>query len=134
MPLIINDVPIDCINHAAITYQVPAKLILAVMKNEGGRNGMANVNKNGTVDYGVMQINSSWLSKISAYGYTAHDLQYDSCKNVHVGAWILSKSLADGQSAWTGIGDYHSHTKNLNLSYSATVEHNLDKINAIVDQ
>ncbi|HEX4044123.1 MAG TPA: lytic transglycosylase domain-containing protein, partial [Gammaproteobacteria bacterium] len=84
IPIMVNDVPLDCINQAAITYHVPATIILSVMKKEGGKNGDANHNKNGTVDYGVMQINSIWLPKISAYGYTKDDLQYNACKNVAV--------------------------------------------------
>ena len=33
MPLIIQDVPIHCINEAAITYQVPATMIIAIFKD-----------------------------------------------------------------------------------------------------
>lgn len=80
MPVMVNDVPIDCINRAAIVYKVPA-LILSVIKKENGRNGGASKNKNGTYDYGVMQINQIWLPKISGYGYTKKDIQFNACKN-----------------------------------------------------
>ncbi|MDF2867743.1 MAG: trbN, partial [Gammaproteobacteria bacterium] len=89
--LLINDVPIECINQAAISYYVPAALIISVLRTEGGRNGMAKSNKNGTFDYGPMQINTLWLDKIKSFGYTAHDLQFNPCKNVEVGTWILSQ-------------------------------------------
>ena len=49
--LLINGVPIECINQAAVTYYVPAKVILSVMAVEGGRVGMAKRNTNGTYDY-----------------------------------------------------------------------------------
>lgn len=117
VPVIVNDVPVECINHAAIVYHVPAKVILSIIKAEGGRNGMANRNTNGTYDYGVMQINSSWLPQIKPYGFTRHDLQYNSCKNVEVGTWILSQSIASGTNLWSGVGNYHSHTPHFNQSY-----------------
>ena len=117
LPILINDVPLQCINQAAIAYHVPAKLILAVMKKEGGKNGLAVKNTNGTYDYGVMQINSIWVHKIAAYGYTAQDLQYNPCKNVMVGTWILSKGLAEKGPAWNSVANYHSHTPRYNQIY-----------------
>src|SRR5882762_4685919 len=91
----IHDVPIECINQAAIVYHVPATLILSVLAVEGGRVGLVSVNKNGSVDYGPMQINSVWLSKLRPYGYTANRLQYDPCANVMVGTWILAQNIAN---------------------------------------
>lgn len=121
MPVLINDVPVDCINHAAIAYHVPAKVILSVIKQENGRNGLAKPNKNGTFDYGVMQVNTIWLSKLANYGYTKEDLQYDACKNVNVGTWILAQGLAQAKTAWHGIGNYNSHTSSYNKAYRDSV-------------
>jgi soluble lytic murein transglycosylase-like protein len=120
--MLINDVPVDCINTAAIEYHVPALLVIAVLKIEGGRVGMANVNKNGTVDYGPMQINSSWLKDLVHYGYTAHDIQYDPCMNVNAGAWILAQEIANDGRIWKGVGNYHSHTYWRNISYQQKVD------------
>src|SRR5215217_5596600 len=132
-PLFINDVPIACINHAAMTYYVPATLIISLLRTEGGRNGMAKLNKNGSYDYGPMQINSIWLTKIKPYGYTLKDLQYDPCKNVEVGAWILSQSIANAVQFSTGVGDYHSHTWKYNQQYLAKVTKHYRLINSIVN-
>lgn len=117
MAILINDVPVVCINQAAEAFHVPAQLILSVMKQENGRNGDAIHNKNGSIDYGIMQINSSWLPTLSKYGYSKYDLQFDPCKNVTAGTWILAKSLAEGKSLWSGIGNYHSHTPKYNEVY-----------------
>jgi Transglycosylase SLT domain len=118
----IHGVPIECINQAAITYHVPAILILSVLAVENGKNGSASPNRNGTFDYGPMQINSIWLSKIRLYGYTQQQLQYDPCVNVNVGIWILSQQIAnDASSPWRGIGSYHSHTSKLNHNYQIKV-------------
>lgn len=128
-----HGVPIECINQAAIRYYVPATLILAVIKAEGGRNGMARKNTNGTYDYGVMQVNSRWLNKIKPYGYTARDLQYSPCKNVEVGTWILSQSIAEAAALKKGIGYYHSHTEHLNQKYHQKVSKLHQEIYSIVN-
>lgn len=118
----IHGVPIECINQAAVTYHVPATLILAVLAIENGAKGSASPNQNGTFDFGPMQINSIWLSKIRLYGYTQHQLQYDPCVNVKVGTWILSQQIAnDSSSLWRGIGNYHSHSARLNRAYQLKV-------------
>lgn len=128
IPIMINDVPLDCINRAAIIYKIPATLILSVLKQEGGKNGDAIKNKNGTFDYGVMQINSTWLPKIAAYGYTKDDMQYNTCKNISVGTWILSQSIANGKNLWAGVGDYHSHTPDHNRTYRNKIYKNYEKL------
>ncbi|MGC1853795.1 MAG: lytic transglycosylase domain-containing protein [Candidatus Aquirickettsiella sp.] len=118
----IHGVPIECINQAAITYHVPATLILSVLAVENGRKGSALPNRNGTFDYGPMQINSIWLSKIRPYGYNQYQLQYDPCINVNVGTWILSQQIAnDASSPWRGVGSYHSHSNRLNHDYQIKV-------------
>jgi hypothetical protein len=117
----IQGVPIECINKAAVIYHIPAKLIVSILAVEGGRVGLASANKNGTFDYGPMQINSIWLSRIEAYGYTKQQLQYDPCANVMVGAWIISQNIADASTLWRGIGGYHSHTTPLNYYYQTKV-------------
>ncbi|MGB6976758.1 MAG: lytic transglycosylase domain-containing protein [Gammaproteobacteria bacterium] len=130
--LLINGVPVECINSAAVTYHVPATLIISVIKAENGRIGQANVNRNGTLDYGPMQINSIWLANVARYGYTAWMLQYDPCANVEVGTWILSQQIANnaalwradnGQTMWQGVGDYHSHQPTENAIYRYRVAH-----------
>jgi len=85
-------------------------------------------NKNKTYDIGPMQINSSWLPTLARYGITQHDLQYDACKNIEVGTWILSKMIANGKDLLSGIGNYHSHTANFNKHYGSMVKVNYAKI------
>jgi soluble lytic murein transglycosylase-like protein len=117
----IHDVPIECINQAAINYHVPAALIISILAIEGGRVGSASSNKNGTFDYGPMQINSIWMPKIQAYGYTKEQIQYDPCSNVTVGAWILSQNITQSSTVWRGVGGYHSHTPALSDRYQTKV-------------
>jgi soluble lytic murein transglycosylase-like protein len=123
MDLTIYDVPIQCINQAAVTYQVPAPVIISILKVEGGKNGMASKNKDGSIDFGPMQINSRWLGKLARYGITKNDLQYKPCVNVAVGAWILAQSIASGKDVWRGIGAYHSRTEAFNKRYRLKAQH-----------
>lgn len=120
--LIINDVPVECINKAAIQYHIPAVIIISVLRMENGHVGDAIRNKNGTYDYGPMQINSIWLPEINKYGYTRAAIQYDPCANVKVGTWLLSKAIADDKTLWKGVGNYHSHTCDKNMAYRAKVQ------------
>lgn len=128
MALMINDVPIGCINQAAIMYHVPAKLIISVLRTEGGKKGSATSNSNGTYDYGPMQINSVWLKQLRSYGYSVKVLRYNSCLNIKAGTWILAKAIASEQQLWQGVGNYHSHTQNLNLQYQQKISREYRKI------
>lgn len=119
--LLVHGVPIECINQAAITYHVPATLIISIISVEGGAVGSATPNKNGTYDYGPMQINTYWLSRIAPYGFTQQQVQYDPCANVMVGAWILSTNIANSHNFWQGVGGYHSYTMALNAQYQSKV-------------
>jgi DNA polymerase III delta prime subunit len=97
-----------------------------VLVTEGGRVGSAIQNKNGSVDYGPMQINSCWLPMLQTYGYTQQQIQYDPCINVQVGTWILSKNIAQAATLWRGVGNYNSKKPNLNIRYQnkvAEVDH-----------
>jgi hypothetical protein len=119
--LLIDGVPIVCINQAAIEYHVPAPLIVSVLKTEGGRVGQLHQNPNQTVDYGPMQINSSWLPLLKNHGFTPVQVEYDPCVNVQIGTWILAQTIADCEDVWKGVGDYHSHTRLLNFEYQYKV-------------
>lgn len=117
----INDVPIGCINQAAVLAQVPATLIISILKTEGGRVGMASRNANGTYDYGPMQINSVWENTINKAGFNLSDIQYNPCINVAIGAYILRQNIENNQMPWRGVGDYHSHTDDENYLYQEKV-------------
>lgn len=125
--MIFHGVPLECINHAAETFHVPASIIVSVMKIENGWNGAAIKNKNGTYDLGVMQVNSSWLTKLNKYRITRQDLQSDPCINVHVATWILAKGLAKGEG-WEGVGNYHSATPIHNERYRRKVKNAYENI------
>lgn len=130
--LLIHDVPINCINQAAVTYLVPATVILSVLLTENGKNGSANQNKNGTYDLGVMQINSAFLPQLAQYGVTREQIQYDPCINVMASSWILSQKMTlpstASESYWQQVANYHSVTPKLNQDYQHAVKQHYRKL------
>ena len=130
--MLFHDVPLTCINQAALQYHVPATMILSIIKIENGRNGLAVKNSNGTYDLGVMQINSSWISKLENKGITASQVKYDPCVNVSVGAWILAQGIANGEG-WKGVGNYHSYTTKHNFVYREKVKKTFNNYVSILE-
>jgi hypothetical protein len=88
-----------------------------IARVESGLNPAAvNRNRNGTVDLGLMQINSFWLNTL---GTSSRELIDKPCYNVMVGAWILSDCLDRHGKTWKAIGCYNatSHDKRVNYSW-----------------
>lgn len=58
-----------CFSEAAQRYGINEKILIAIAKVESNFNPSAiNINKNGSVDHGLMQINSQHLNKLAALG------------------------------------------------------------------
>ncbi len=129
MPLLFHEVPVTCINEAAQAYQVPAPLIMAIILTENGQDGTEAKNNNGTLDLGIMQINSSWAPRFEHSGYIVNDITNNPCENVYVGTWILSPCINTNSDLISAIGDYHSHTPDYNLEYAKKVIAKYNQIN-----
>jgi soluble lytic murein transglycosylase-like protein len=82
-----------------------------------------NHNRNGTVDVGLMQINSLWAEEL---GETWGSLD-DPCTNVMVGAWILNQCMQDYGYTWNAVGCYHSRTPERRDSYALKIATILEK-------
>ena len=96
-----------CWNAASESYGIPVQVIKAVAKTESGFNAEAlNVNKDGSHDIGVMQINSVWLPTLAKHGIDEEALK-DPCTNVKVGAWILANNAKQLGWNWNAIGAYN---------------------------
>lgn len=109
---------IVCSITAAIKYQVPANIMLAIAEKEGGRPGMLVANKNGTYDIGPMQFNSAYLLELRQYGITPADVAMKGCYPYDLAAWRLRQHLLyDTGNLWSRAANYHSRTTQYNLSY-----------------
>lgn len=108
-----------CFREAGIRFSVDWRLLQAIAEVESGLNpGAIGVNKkNGRVlseDLGMMQINTSWLPVLRPMGITREVLLGNACQNIHVGAWILARNIAQNGVNWTSVGAYNAGFKNAN--------------------
>jgi len=117
----------SCFVEAGKTYNINPRLLRAISKVESKHNSKAiNINSNGTIDYGMMQINSFWGKKLKSFGIKTADL-FDSCTNVYVGAWILAQSIQKFGNTWEAVGAYNAGTgvsllaKQKRLKYASIV-------------
>ena len=79
--------------EVAKVYGVPYEMLLAIINNESGFNGAAtHVNKNGTTDWGLMQINDVCISFVSARvpGVSTGADLLNEYKAIQAGAAILA--------------------------------------------
>lgn len=113
---ILTPVPAQCVNDVSDYFHIPSAAVYAIIKTENGRPGYGTMNKDGSVDWGPMQINGRWfVSKRSVVRKHFPNLdplaiEMDPCVNVQVGTWILSRILKRDKKLWVAIGHYHSYS------------------------
>lgn len=109
-----------CSITAAVKYQVPANIVLAIAEKEGGQPGQWVRNTNGTHDVGPMQFNTAYLAVLGQYGITAADVAAAGCYPFDLATWRLRKHLRDDAGdVWTRAANYHSRTPQFNAVYRA---------------
>ncbi|MGK0601840.1 lytic transglycosylase domain-containing protein [Yokenella regensburgei] len=114
---------------------VPPDIVASVLYVEGGKEGSVSLNRNGSADLGVMQINDhAWLDIVSKALFHGdekkayHELVYDSCVNIKIGTWILSRSIDNNNgNVWKAVGEYHSKNDKLAGEYINRVRRAHDK-------
>jgi hypothetical protein len=109
---------IVCSISAAVKYEVPANIMLAVAEKEAGKPGQWVRNTNGTHDVGPMQFNTSYLRDLTRYGITANDVASAGCYSFDLAAWRLRMHIRnDKGDLWTKSSNYHSRTPGYNAAY-----------------
>jgi soluble lytic murein transglycosylase-like protein len=113
--------PSTCWEQAARRHRVNPHLLVAIAEVESGlRPGAIGRNTNGSVDIGLMQINSLWLPELQRHGISPRDL-LDPCVSVHVGAWVLARKMRLHGNTWTAVGAYNAGSDVLRERYARKV-------------
>lgn len=110
-----------CYEEAGAMYGIAPRLLWTISKGESNFNPAAvNYNTNGSYDFGLMQINSSWAPTLRKMGISWKSLA-DPCTNVKVGAWVLAQCVQDYGYTWTAVGCYNSRTPSKRDRYAARI-------------
>lgn len=108
-------------------YTLPPRVLPAIQRTEGGRPGLAHVNKNGTLDLGVMQINTVWLPRLALYTSlpertVQERLLNRPCFNIAAAGLIMRIYLDEtGGDLMVAVGNFHSHTPLHHAAYQQKV-------------
>lgn len=91
-------------------YNIPPLLLkkIAVIESDLDPNSICK-NKNGTVDYGIMQINSIHFKKLAKWGISEKNIMNPRV-NIYAGGWLLSEHIKNNGFNFQAIGLYHSAT------------------------
>jgi hypothetical protein len=112
-----------CAVDAAIRYELPANVLLAVAEQEGGRPGQWVRNDNGTYDVGTLQFNTAYLADLKRFGVTPADVAAPGCYPYELAAWRLKKHVVeDAGGFWERVANYHSRTPAYNQRYQRLIK------------
>jgi soluble lytic murein transglycosylase-like protein len=115
-----------CFDEAGQEYGINPQILRAIAKVESNFQTRAvNRNRNGSYDFGIMQINSSWYFTLGKEWWSKLG---DPCSNIRGGAMILSMCMKKYGYNWQAIGCYNSQTPEKSSRYAQIVFKQLQSI------
>lgn len=97
-----------CWDAAAAFHKVDPWLLYSIGWVESGHNVAAtNANKNGTIDRGLMQINSIHYPALRAHGMDPDLVVRNACMSTYAGAWVLKDAMSRYGYTWEAIAAYN---------------------------
>lgn len=114
-----------CFEEAGREYGIAPQVLWSIAKGESNFDPAAvNRNTDGSYDFGLMQINSSWASTLGKARWASLG---DACSNVKTGAWILRQCIDDYGYGWKAIGCYNSRTPSKRDKYARRIANIMEK-------
>ena len=120
----------DCLFDVEAAYGLPSGLLSAVAVVEGAGEGYAHRNANGTVDMGLMQVNTVHWPRIDdlldGRASPWHAI-YSRCYSAALGGWVLAHKLRDAgdlptpDDFWLSVGAYYSNGPERRREYGERV-------------
>ena len=116
-----------CMALVAQIYSLPPRVLPSIQAVEGGAPGLARLNTDGSEDLGIMQINTLWIPRLSAYTKldraTVRDrLLHHPCFNIAAAGLIMRTYLDEANGdLLRAVGYYHSHTPARHEAYKTKV-------------
>lgn len=119
----------SCFTDAASRYSLDPDILRAIAVTESAMDPTRHnaSNRNGSVDLGIMQINSYWYPFLEAYGIKPADL-WDACTNIFVGAWVLAQNVRTYGKNWLAVGAYNATSREKRYNYARLVYENYRRI------
>jgi len=119
-----------CFEEAGREYGVAPQLLWGIAKHESNMNPAAvNYNTDGSYDFGLMQINSSWAKVLGAERWNSLG---DACTNVKTGAWVLRQCIDQYGYNWKAIGCFNSRTPSKRDRYARAIATLMMKFRLVV--
>jgi hypothetical protein len=114
-----------CFEEAGRAHGVSHELLQSIARVESGLNSEAvNINRNGSTDLGLMQVNSAWIDVMHL---NREELISNPCYNVKVGAGILKQCIDRNGYTWEAVGCYNAKSKGKRVGYSWKIFRELKK-------
>lgn len=124
-----------CILRSADAFHIPYRIILTLLRTEGGQLGMEHHNDNGTYDLGPMQVNSRWIPDVASFHFggdrkAAWSAVRDwGCYNILIGTWVFRTYVDEaGGNLAEAVGLYNSHNIIPKLRYQRRFAANYAKL------
>jgi hypothetical protein len=111
---------VQCVLEAAPRHGVPANIVLAIAELEGGAPYTWGWNRDGSIDYGRMRINSVHLAEFGRYGISPVHLVEPGCYPIDLATWMIGRHLMQCRGdVWQCAANYNSKTPGKNAIYRA---------------
>lgn len=105
-----------CFEDAGKTYGINPVLLKSIARIESNLNPKAmNKNQNGSIDIGLMQINSFWIKTL---GLDSGKLISEPCYNTMIGAKVLKQCIDRYGYTWEAVGCYNATSTPKRVKYS----------------